>query len=55
VICLSDANLRAVFTVLVARAGSDVHITKAELYEAMMPANGRSERIVVEARPSTVE
>jgi hypothetical protein len=46
---LSDANLRAVLTVLVARAGGDVHITNAELYEAMMPASGLIERFVIEA------
>lgn len=50
--CLSDANLRAVFTVLVARAGSDVHVTKAELYEAMMLAKGSpSESSLRQDRP----
>jgi hypothetical protein len=46
---LGDAKLRAVLTVLVARAGGEVHITNAELYEAMMPANGLAERFVVES------
>jgi hypothetical protein len=46
---LSDANLRAVLTVLVARAGGEVRITNAELYEAMMPENGLAESFVVES------
>lgn len=46
---LSDANLRAVLTVLVARAGGEVHVTNHELYEAMMPASGLAERFVVES------
>jgi hypothetical protein len=46
---LSDANLRAVLTVLVARAGGEVHVTNDELYEAMMPASGLAERFVVES------
>lgn len=45
---LSDTNLRAVLTVLVARLGGEVHITNEELYDAMMPAGGLAERFVVE-------
>lgn len=46
---LSDANLRAVLTVLVARAGGEVHVSNYELYEAMMPESGLAERFVVES------
>ena len=46
---LSDANLRAVLTVLVARAGGEVHLTNEEIYEAMMPESGFAERFVVES------
>lgn len=45
---LSDANLRAVLTVLVARLGGEVNITNEELYDAMMPGHGLMERFVVE-------
>jgi hypothetical protein len=45
---LSDTNLRAVLTVLVGRLGGDVHITNEELYDAMMPGDGLSERFVLE-------
>jgi hypothetical protein len=45
---LSDANLRAVLTVLVVRLGGEVRITNQELYEAMMPASGVAERFVIE-------
>jgi hypothetical protein len=48
---LSDTNLRAVLTVLLARLGGDVHITNEELYDAMMPGGGRSERFVLEPTP----
>jgi len=44
---LSDQNLRAVLTVLVARAGGSIEITNEELYDAMMPGNGRGERFVL--------
>jgi hypothetical protein len=44
---LSDMNLRAVLTVLVARAGGTVEITNEELYDAMMPGDSKSERFVV--------
>jgi hypothetical protein len=46
---LSDANLRAVLTVLVARAGGEVHLTNKEIYEAMMPESGLAERFVVDS------
>jgi hypothetical protein len=46
---LSDANLRAVLTVLVARAGGEVHLTNDEIYGAMMPESGLAERFVVES------
>lgn len=45
---LSDANLRAVLTVLVIRLGGEVHLTNEELYNAMMPENGVAERFVIE-------
>jgi hypothetical protein len=45
---LSDVNLRAILTVLVERAGGEVHITNEELYGAMLPDAGIVERFVVE-------
>jgi hypothetical protein len=45
---LSDANLRAVLTVLVVRLGGEVHLTNEELYNAMMPEGGIAERFVIE-------
>ena len=45
---LSDMNLRAILTVLVARAGGEISITNAELYDAMMPPEGGRERFRVE-------
>lgn len=45
---LSDANLRAVLTVLVMRLGGEVHLSNEELYNAMMPGSGMAERFVVE-------
>jgi hypothetical protein len=45
---LSDVNLRAVLNVLISRAGGTVEITNAELYDAMLPGNGRTERFLVE-------
>jgi hypothetical protein len=45
---LSDANLRAVLTVLVVRLGGEVRITNQELYDALMPASGIAERFVIE-------
>jgi hypothetical protein len=45
---LSDVNLRAVLTVLISRAGGSVEVTNAELYDAMLPGHGMSERFLVE-------
>lgn len=45
---LSDVNLRAILMVLVARAGGEVTITNAELYDAMMPRHGGRERFRIE-------
>jgi hypothetical protein len=45
---LSDKNLRAILTVLVARAGGEVTITNEDLYDAMMPRDGGRERFRVE-------
>lgn len=44
---LSDVNLRAIMIVLVARAGGSVEISNEELYDAMMPDSGETERFVV--------
>lgn len=44
---LSDVNLRAILVVLVARAGGTVDISNEELYDAMMPDSGESERFVI--------
>jgi hypothetical protein len=51
---LSDVNLRAVLTVLVERAGGEITIGNAELYDAMMPDAGVPERFVVEDTGSGV-
>lgn len=45
---LSDVNLRAVLSVLINRSGGTIDITNSELYEAMLPDNGRAERFLVE-------
>lgn len=45
---LSDVNLRAVLSILVAREGGTVEISNAELYDAMLPGNGRSEGFTLE-------
>jgi len=45
---LSDVNLRAVLTVLITRAGGRVEMTNAELYEAMLTAEGRDDGFLVE-------
>lgn len=45
---LSDVNLRAVLTVLVQRLGGEAYISNEELYEAMMPESGLTERFLVE-------
>jgi hypothetical protein len=44
---LSDTNLRAVLTVLLARAGGSVEITNEELYDAMIPSDGIADGFVV--------
>ena len=44
---LSDVNLRAILVVLVGRAGGTVEISNEELYDAMMPDSGQTERFVV--------
>jgi hypothetical protein len=45
---LSDVNLRAVLNVLISRSGGIVQISNAELYDAMLPDNGQTERVLVE-------
>ncbi|HEX5201499.1 hypothetical protein ACFQS1_34890 [Paractinoplanes rhizophilus] len=45
---LSDVNLRAVLAVLIARAGGRVEMTNAELYDAMLTAEGRDDGFLVE-------
>jgi hypothetical protein len=44
---LSDVNLRAVLHVLVRRAGGEIEITNAELYDAMLPEGGQRDRFEV--------
>jgi hypothetical protein len=51
---LSDTNLRAVLTVLVVRLGGEVRISNEELYDAMMPGGGLTERFVVEDVPGGI-
>ncbi|GID29887.1 hypothetical protein [Paractinoplanes brasiliensis] len=45
---LSDVNLRAVLAVLISRSGGTVEIANTELYDAMLPDQGRTETFVVE-------
>ena len=45
---LSDVSLRAVLTVLISRAGGAVEVTNTELYDAMLPGHGMTERFLVE-------
>ena len=45
---LSDVNLRAVLNVLISRAGGSVEVSNAELYDAMLPGSGLTERFLVE-------
>lgn len=45
---LSNVDLRAVLAVLVRRAGGEIHISNEDLYDAMMPAEGRAEPFIVE-------
>ncbi len=51
---LSDVNLRAVLDVLISRAGGTVEISNAELYDAMLPGEGRTERFTVEETPTGI-
>jgi hypothetical protein len=51
---LSDVNLRAVLTVLISRAGGTVEVTNVELYDAMLPGHGRTERFIVEETDSGI-
>ncbi|GAA0446514.1 hypothetical protein Aca07nite_56910 [Actinoplanes capillaceus] len=44
---LSDVNLRAVLSILVAREGGTVDISNADLYNAMLPGYGRSEGFTI--------
>ena len=45
---LSHVNLRAVLNVLISRAGGSVDVSNAEIYDAMLPGNGLTERFLVE-------
>lgn len=51
---LSDVNLRAVLAVLVRRAGGQIHLSNEELYDAMMPVDGRAEPFVVDETPTGI-
>jgi hypothetical protein len=51
---LSDVNMRAVLTVLISRAGGTIEVTNAELYDAMLPGQGMSERFLVEETDSGI-
>ena len=51
---LSNMNLRAVLTVLVVRLGGEVSISNEELYDAMMPGSGLTERFVIEETASGI-
>jgi hypothetical protein len=44
---LSNVNLRAVLAVLVRRAGGEIELSNEELYDAMMPADGRADPLVI--------
>jgi hypothetical protein len=45
---LSDVNLRAVLIVLIERAGGDLAIANAELYDAMLRGEGNDGFLVEE-------
>jgi hypothetical protein len=45
---LSDVNLRAVLIVLIERAGGNLDITNAELYDAMLHGEGNDGFLVEE-------
>lgn len=51
---LSNVNLRAVLAVLVRRVGGDVELSNEELYDAMMPSDGRSEPFVIVETPTGI-
>ncbi|MGA5305277.1 hypothetical protein ACPCHT_35600 [Nucisporomicrobium flavum] len=51
---LSDVNLRAVLAVLVERAGGTIEVANTELYDAMLPGHGLSERFLVEETVSGI-
>ena len=51
---LSNVNLRAVLAVLVRRAGGEVNISNEDLYDAMLPADGRTEPFLIEETPTGV-
>ena len=52
--CLSNVNLRATMAVLIRRAGGKVVITNEDLYDAMMPAEGRAEPFAIEETPTGI-
>jgi hypothetical protein len=49
---LSDVNLRAVLIVLIERAGGNLDITNAELYDAMLHGEGGNDGFLVEETPA---
>lgn len=51
---LSDVDLRAVLSVLVARAGGTVEITNEELYDAMTSRGGQHDGFEVEETPAGI-
>jgi len=51
---LSDVNLRPALVVLVGRAGGSVEISNGELYDAMLPDSGETERFMVAETPRGV-
>ncbi|MGI5242269.1 hypothetical protein [Dactylosporangium sp. CA-139066] len=51
---LSDVNLRAVLSVLIARAGGTIEISNRELYDAMLPDNGQAEGFEIEELPDAL-
>jgi len=52
---LSDANLRAILTVLLTRAGGSVQISNEELYDAMLPGSERADRVHIEESATGVD
>jgi hypothetical protein len=51
---LSNVNLRAVMTVLVRRAGGEIDISNEDLYDAMLPAEGKAEPFIVQNTPTGI-